>query len=45
MAQYANHLIAFWDGESKGTKNMIDEATKQGLLVDVIKYEKSSNPN
>lgn len=24
MAEYADALIAFWDGESKGTKNMID---------------------
>lgn len=28
MAKYGTHLIAFWDGKSKGTKNMIDEFTK-----------------
>ena len=26
MAKYADALIAFWDGKSKGTKNMIDLA-------------------
>ena len=25
MAQYADALIAVWDGESRGTKNMIDQ--------------------
>ena len=24
MAEYADELLAFWDGESNGTKNMID---------------------
>ena len=37
MAKYANALIAFWDGKSKGTKHMIDIATKKGL--DVFGYE------
>jgi hypothetical protein len=38
MAEYADELIAFWDGKSKGTKHMIDEATRQGLIVNVVKY-------
>jgi len=38
MAKYADYLIAFWDGESRGTKNMIDEATDRGLKVRIIKY-------
>jgi hypothetical protein len=38
MADYATHLIAFWDGESKGTKHMIDTAKKKHLKVGVIKY-------
>lgn len=33
MAENADALIAIWDGQSKGTKNMIDTATKKGLLV------------
>jgi len=33
MADYAEALIAVWDGVSKGTKHMIDIATKKGLRV------------
>ena len=33
MADYADALIAVWDGVSKGTKHMIDIATKKGLKV------------
>jgi hypothetical protein len=33
MAENADALIAIWDGKSKGTKNMIETATKLGLLV------------
>jgi hypothetical protein len=36
MAQYADWLIAFWDGTSKGTKHMIDLANKRGIKVTVI---------
>ena len=25
MGDYADYLIAFWDGKSRGTKNMIEE--------------------
>ena len=39
MADYADALIAFWDGKSKGTKGMIDVATKKGLMVRVIRYD------
>ena len=38
MAEYADELIAFWDGASKGTKHMIDLATQKGLVVHVIHY-------
>jgi len=33
MAVYGEALIAIWDGESRGTKNMIDEARGQDLKV------------
>jgi hypothetical protein len=33
MAEHGEALIAIWDGESRGTKNMIEEATKRGLKV------------
>lgn len=39
MAQNAEALIAFWDGESKGTKHMIDLAVSYKLKVFVIRYE------
>jgi hypothetical protein len=37
MAEYADVLIAFWDGESRGTKHMIDLATAKDLKVHIIK--------
>lgn len=36
MAEYAEALIAIWDGESKGTAHMILQATKRGLKVYVL---------
>lgn len=33
MAQYADALIAIWDGKSKGTGSMIDLALKNKLFV------------
>lgn len=38
MAQNADVLVAFWDGESRGTKHMIETARKYGLQVRVIRY-------
>lgn len=38
MASAANALIAFWDGKSRGTKNMIETATKHNLKVAVVRY-------
>ncbi len=38
MAKYADALIAFWDGKSKGTKHMIDLAKRYNLKVKVIIY-------
>jgi len=38
MAQYADMLIAFWDGASKGTKHMIDLANKRGIKVEIVNY-------
>jgi hypothetical protein len=38
MAKYANALIAFWDGTSKGTLHMINIATKQGIQVKIVRY-------
>ncbi len=41
-AGYADALIAFWDGESRGTADMIDQAKAVGLEVRVIKYTKDA---
>lgn len=38
MARYADILIAFWDGKSKGTKDMITKAQNIGLIVMVKNY-------
>ncbi len=38
MAKYADSLIAFWDGKSKGTKHMIDLAERYKLKVIVVTY-------
>ena len=38
MANNADALIAFWDGQSKGTLNMIETAKKKGLAVRIIEY-------
>ena len=41
MLEYAAEeepmIIAFWDGKSKGTKNMINQAIKAGANVKIIK--------
>jgi len=36
MAQYADGTIIFWDGESKGSKHMVDLAIKYGLDLWVV---------
>lgn len=38
MAKNANACIVFWDGKSKGTKNMIDMAIKYKLELHIFFY-------
>ena len=38
MAMYAEALLAFWDGVSTGTKDMINQAIDNNLYVKVIRY-------
>lgn len=38
MAKYSDACVVFWDGMSRGTKNMIEEATKEGISIRVIRY-------
>ena len=33
MAEYGDVLIVIWDGKSRGSKDMMDCATRHGLLV------------
>ena len=42
MADYADGLIALWDGESRGTKNMIETASKNGLCIFMYNKSKQS---
>lgn len=38
MAKNADALVAFWDGQSRGTKHMIEIAEKYKLDTRVIRY-------
>ena len=40
MAQYADVLIAVWDGKSRGTKDMIKAARSNNLAVYVYRTDK-----
>lgn len=44
MAEYADALLAYWDGESRGTANMIKEAQARGLKVGIKHYCLFANP-
>ena len=43
MGNYADFLVAFWDGQSTGTRDMISYMKQIGKHGTVIKYEISSN--
>lgn len=43
MGEYADELLAIWDGESKGTKHMIDIMVKLGKPVSVVRIEKDGS--
>ena len=36
MAEYGTHLLAFWNGESKGTQHMVNLAVEYGLKIRVL---------
>lgn len=38
MAKYCDQAIVFWDGESKGSKNMIENMKKLGKPCKVVMY-------
>ncbi len=39
MAKQANALIAFWDGQSRGTYHMIELSKKQNLKIKTVVYK------
>jgi hypothetical protein len=39
MAEYSQQLLALWDGQSTGTKDMIERAVVEGLTVFVLLVE------
>ncbi len=39
IIEYADIMIAFWDGKSKGTKFVIDNCRKMGVEVHIIIME------
>lgn len=41
MGDYADQLIAFWDGESKGTQHMINYMNSLQKPVTVIRYDRT----
>lgn len=36
MAQYATHCICFWDGQSSGTKLMIELCKLKGIVLRIV---------
>jgi hypothetical protein len=42
MANYADALICFWDGTSRGSLDMINKAKVNGLLVRIVRVPRKS---
>lgn len=38
MVDYADALIAFWDGTSRGTRDIIQRARKKGIPLFIYRY-------
>lgn len=38
MAAYGTHCVAFWDGVSKGTRDMLAKADAHGLIIRKVMY-------
>lgn len=38
MASVGNALVVFWDGQSRGTKNMIVEARKHKIPIHIVHF-------
>lgn len=44
MADNATHLLAFYDGRSNGTRNMIWEAKKHHLVFEIVIFKPDEQP-
>jgi hypothetical protein len=44
MASYADALVLFWDGQSRGSAHMLQVAQSQGLAVRVVHFGSPSSP-
>ena len=40
MAKNADALVAFWNGQSRGTMHMVEIAKRQGLRVRIKRYDR-----
>ena len=38
MSNDSTHVLAFWDGTSKGTKQMIEYSKRNNKIVEIIQY-------
>lgn len=45
MAKYSTAVIVFWDGQSKGTKHMIDLARKHNRALKIIMFNEKEKNN
>lgn len=43
MADFADTLIAIWDGSSRGTESMIEEALKAGLEIHIFQLPREND--
>jgi hypothetical protein len=43
MAKYADALVLIWDGKSKGSKNMLNQAKSNGLRIFTVTTEEIEN--
>lgn len=43
MVNHADAVVAFWDGQSKGTEDTIKKARKRDILCWVIYYHRENN--
>lgn len=41
IIQHADLVLAFWDGQSRGTKHVIDNARRMGVEVRMIQIDQS----